>query len=97
MAIKKDLELSTGVNGDYWRIERILITKNNTQVDLHLYKSKAAARNNKLPMERTIHIWSGPDHPCRPEQLALQSAFKLCYDAIKLLPNFSGAIDDEEE
>lgn len=97
MAIKKDLALDTGVNGEYWRIEKIVIEKNTTHVDLHLYKSKAAARTGKKPLERLSFLWSGPDHPCSAAQLGLQSAFKLCYDALKLLPNFADAIDDEEE
>lgn len=88
MAIKKEVELENGIVAEYWRIVKISIL-NGTQravLDLELWKD-ATVRNEegKRPVKSDCVAVELDSLNC--------DLFPTCYSKIKLLENFTGAID----
>ena len=52
MALNKDFELSSGVSGNYWKVNSIEIDKvvSDTKVTVGLYKDEGARKAGKTPM-----------------------------------------------
>lgn len=93
MALELTKELSSGVEGEYWKIEAIEMNPYKTTVRLALYKDAAARAAEKAPLQYSVHEFYGADNPCSVVALESESAYVLCYDKLKELDEFDGALD----
>jgi hypothetical protein len=95
MALQLTEEMPSGVSGNYFRIENIRLLADSTQCTVVLYKDSAARTADKAPLKIQTFEFVAGDNPCEiaTMDLADSNPFKLCYDKLKTLPEFSGATD----
>lgn len=88
MALQKNLEISTGNIGNYWRISEAKLINGTNSVSVLVCLWKDAATKNaegKSPMARFTYTVEILD--------ASADIVQQSYEALKLLDQFQGAID----
>lgn len=93
MALQISKETQTGASGNYWKISRIEIGYNYSLVNILLFIDSTARQADKQPLQQVSFTFSGIDNPCTPAALETESAYILCYNKLKTLPEFDGATD----
>jgi hypothetical protein len=95
MALRKKKELSTGVEGEYWRIAKVLLLPDSCACYLELYMNQASRLAQKEPLERMELSWVGEDNPCTADEVERQGKnhFKLCYAKLKQSDDFKDSED----
>ena len=97
MGLKKNREILDSDNfGDYWNIEdhRIHKKTESASVTMALYKNQGSYQAGKRPsIKLSFHFSSG----FSVGALNANNPYELIYTALKLLPEFVGAIDILEE
>lgn len=97
MALQLTQEQASGISGNYWKIDSVRLGKNDSFCEciVTLYKDSDASAAAKLPLTSKVFLWSGADNPCPLATLDLvdQNPFQLCYNKLKTLDEFDGALD----
>jgi hypothetical protein len=93
MALHKDTELSSGIIASYWRISVLEVRKESTLCVLELFKDAEARNLNKEAVLSKAVQWTEESHPCNISALDQENAYVLVYNALKLLPEWSGSTD----
>lgn len=93
MALKKTLELESGVVGDYWKIKTISIDFSTeiARAALHLYINQEARLAGKAYVHTIAINVSSPDF--KGSSLSDKSPLITAYELIKQLPEFELAED----
>lgn len=92
MALKKAHTSKHGVECDYWRITELYIDipRNKMTAQIALYVSKAIRNQGADPILQATFDGKLPPEVVRKQD----DIIKLAYDALKLQPEFQGAVDD---
>ena len=88
MAIQKELQISTGNTGSYWRVKDVKILNGSDLVcaTLELWKDQATrGAEGKAPMAKPVYTLDIGNLE--------GDIVSKCYEAIKLLEQFQGATD----
>ena len=88
MALKKSIELENGMIAEYWRIVKVSILNGTSRavLEMELWKdSVTRLEENKLPVKKDFLSVELDSLNC--------DLFPTCYSKIKLLENFTGAVD----
>lgn len=92
MALIKTHRVPQGVDCNYWRILtcELDLVANKLRANIGLYVSKELRQAGARPIERAHFEGELPPLDARGKN----DAVKLAYEAMKLAPEFQGAIDD---
>ena len=95
MALQCTKTLDSGFDANYWQIYDLQLDKLDDRVicNIRLFKDHDARLAEKNPVYQTTYVWAGVDNPCTMDAMdaANSDPWKLCYDKLKTLPEFSGA------
>lgn len=98
MGLNKYVELPSGVEASYWRVEtlRIEAAKANSQCECVCmvagYKDHDARADGKCALSNMHFSWNGEESPfCDPTSAV--SPIAACYTKLKTLPQFEGCAD----
>lgn len=92
MAIKKAIELDSGITADYWRIYSMNIKHNEKSADLllYLYVDETYRPANKVVATRFYTVGSDA---LSGQGMLTTPPLESCYTALKLLEDFLDAED----
>ena len=95
MALKKKIELETGIEADYWRISKVLIVgMQSATAYVELFKDEGSRRGSKQPVLRDEFTWAGEDNPFTADGIERGvNPMKICYAKLKEGDKFKGAED----
>lgn len=93
MGLKMSHEVNSGVVGDYWRINQIIISDGKGYIFLELYLSKLKKDSGRVPVDR-LDFMLDDFTELELSQLNI-TPLKLAYTKLKELELFKEAIDEE--
>ena len=94
MGLQLSKELDSGVVGDYYKIENIFMRDNQTRCLVSFYKDQAARDAGKESLTKLDFNFEGGDElQVVDMDLVNSNPYTLVYEKLKLLPEFSGALD----
>ncbi len=93
MALSLVTALPTAVLAEYWNIKQIRLsqTEKKAEVFLALYKDASARLANREPVLIKSVKFEGDAYPFSPEAMKEKNVYKLAYEALCSLPEFSQA------